>query len=407
MTISKIGQQIGESVTLKLNQTFAILKKQGEPVIHLGGGEPKSKAPVETIKAVEDLLETREVRYAPVDGTVEVKQAVIDYTAKHYNLRNIDKNNVVVSGGAKQSLMVALQAVVDPGDEVIYPVPFWVSYPEMVKLCGANPVSVMPRNLSKSFEPDIQDIKKAITDKTKAIIINSPNNPSGEVYSEEFIKEIVKISEHNDIYVIMDDIYHQLIFDDIKKANPLDFISGDFENSRIIIINGVSKAYAMTGFRIGWGIANKQVSRVMANIQGHQTSGPSVLCQRAATAALTGDQTPIKDLRYTLEKHRNLLLNKIKEIPNLKINIPKGTFYSFIDFSYYDKNSSQLSAFLLEKVKVLTMPGVEFGMEGFLRLSYCGSESDIVEGIERIKWALDKNSPKEITIGNLQLHKNW
>jgi len=303
--------------------------------------------------------------------------------------------------------MVSLQAVVNPGDEVIYPIPFWVSYPEMVKLCGANPIAVKPRDSKKSFEPDINDIKAKINNKTKAIIINSPNNPSGEVYSDEFIKEIVKISEQHDIYVIMDDIYHQLIFDGIKKANPFDYISTDIEDSKIIIINGVSKAYAMTGFRIGWGIANKKVSRVMANIQGHQTSGPSVLCQLAAAAALNGDQTPIKDLRDTLEKHRNLLLQKIKEIPNLGINIPKGTFYSLIDFSFYDKSSSNLSAFLLEKVKVLTMPGVEFGMEGFLRLSYCGSEQDIIEGIERIKWALDKNSPKETTIGKLKLSKDW
>ncbi len=406
MTISKIGQQIGESVTLKLNQTFATLKKQGEPVIHLGGGEPKSKAPIETIKAVEDLLETREVRYAPVDGIIEVKDAVIDYTKKHYG-KTFERYNTVVSGGAKQSLMVALQAVVNPGDEVIYPVPFWVSYPEMVKLCGAKPVTVKPRDSKISFEPDINDIKNKINNKTKAIIINSPNNPSGEVYSENFIKEIVKISEQNDIYIIMDDIYHQLIFDNIKKANPFNYITTDIENSKIIIINGVSKAYAMTGFRIGWGIANKQVSRVMANIQGHQTSGPSILCQLAAAAALKGNQLPIKKLRDNLEKNRNLLLDKIKDIPNLIINIPKGTFYSFIDFSFYNESSSKLSAFLLEKVKVLTMPGVEFGMEGFLRLSYCGSEQDITEGIERIKWALDKKSPKKITIGNLKLVKDW
>lgn len=405
MIISKIGQSISESVTLKLNQTFATLKKQGEPVIHLGGGEPKSKAPVETIKAVENLLETREVRYAPVDGTIEAKQAVINYTEKHYGLK-FENDNIVVSGGAKQSLMVALQTVVNPGDEVIFPVPFWVSYPDMIKLCGGNPIQVMPRNLSKSFEPNIDDIKNKINGKTKAIIINSPNNPSGEVYSEDFIRKIVEISEANNIYIIMDDIYHQLIFDGIKKSNPYDFIKTDIENSKIIIINGVSKAYAMTGFRIGWGIANKKVSRVMANIQGHQTSGPSVLCQLAATAAINGNQSPILELRSNLEKHRNLLIDKIKEIPNLKINKPKGTFYSFIDFSYYEKNSTKLSAFLLEKVKVLTMPGVEFGIDGFLRLSFCGSEKDIIEGIERIKWALDKNSPKEITIGNLTLKKD-
>jgi aspartate aminotransferase len=227
------------------------------------------------------------------------------------------------------------------------------------------------------------------------------------MYSEEFIAEIVEYCEKKDIYLIMDDIYHRLIFDGKKPINCLKYVKKDIEESKLILINGVSKLYAMTGFRIGWAVGNKKVIEAMANIQGHQTSGPSILLQKAAVGALNGIQAGVENLRVTLENNRNVLVDLLKTIDGVKVSKPDGTFYCLADFSAYDKNSNRLSEFLIDKVMVLTMPGAEFGMEGYLRISFCGTIKDITEGIERIKWALDPNSPKELYIGNRKLIRDW
>ncbi len=404
MSLSLIGRTIGESVTLKLNQTFAILKEKGEPVIHLGGGEPKSKAPIDAITAIAAHLNTGEVRYAPVDGSIDMKKAIIRYTLAHYG-RQVEPGNVIASSGAKQALMVALQAILDPQDEVIFPSPYWVSYTEMVKLCGAIPVPVVPED--GTFTPTMNDITQNVTSYTKAIIINSPNNPSGAIYPDSFIKEIVEFCELKGIYLIMDDIYHLLTFNGKKAANPYNYVKDHSENSKLIIINGVSKAYAMTGFRIGWAIGNKKLIFAMANIQGHQTSGPSILLQKAAIGAINGVQSSIESLRSTLENNRKVMIQQLKAFDGIHLIEPEGTYYAFADFSAYEKDSTKLSKLLLDKVRVLTMPGVEFGFEGYLRLSYCGSIKDITEGIERIKWAIDPNSPNELYIGERKLVRDW
>ncbi|OIP01140.1 MAG: aminotransferase [Bacteroidetes bacterium CG2_30_33_31] len=404
MSISIIGRSIQESATLRLNQTFAILKAKGEPVIHLGGGEPKSKAPIDAITAIASHLNTGEVRYAPVDGTIEMKKAIIRYTMEHY-YRQVEPENVIASSGAKQALMVALQAILDPQDEVIYTAPYWVSYPEMVKLCGGIPVAVTPED--GTFTPRLQDIEQNVTSYTKAIIVNSPNNPSGAVYSEKFISEIVQFCEKKNIYLIMDDIYQLLVYGGKKVANPFDYVKDFTENSKLIIINGVSKAYAMTGFRIGWAIGNKKLIKVMANIQGHQTSGTSVLLQKAAIGAINGVQSSIHALQTTLENNRKVLVEQLNAFSGVKLIPPDGTFYTFADFRAYEKSSTKLSNFLLEKVRVLTMPGVEFGMDGFLRISFCGGIKDIIEGVERMKWAIDPDSPNELYIGERKLVRDW
>lgn len=404
MSLSLIGSSVKESVTLKLNETFAILKAKGEPVIHLGGGEPKSKAPLDALTSMTAHLNTGEVRYAPVDGTADMKKAVIRYTEEHYG-RKVEPENIIVSSGAKQALMVALQAILNPQDELLFVAPYWVSYPDMAKLCGAVPVAVSPED--GSFIPRMKDIEQNVSSYTKAIIINNPNNPSGMIYPEAFIKEIVTFCEKKGIYLIMDDIYKSLVFEGKKTANPFDFVSDFSDHSKLIIINGVSKAYAMTGFRIGWAIGNKKLVKAMANIQGHQTSGPSVLLQKAAIGAINGVQSSVESLKTTLENNRKVLVAQLKAFDGVHVTPPDGTFYTFVDFRHYDKDSSRLSKFLLDKVRVLTMPGVEFGMEGYLRISFCGSIKDIKEGIERIKWALDPNSPNELFIGERKLVRDW
>jgi aspartate aminotransferase len=404
MSISQIARSISPSPTLALNEKAAILREKGDPVIHLGGGEPKSKAPMDAILAVSAHLNTGEIRYAPPEGIPALKKAIIYYTEEFYN-RQVAPENVIVSSGAKQALMITLQAILNPQEEVIFPSPHWVSYPDMVRLCQGIPVPVVPED--GTFYPRIQDIEQRVGSYTKAVIINSPNNPSGAMYSEKFIADIVQFCEEKQLYLIMDDIYHRLIFDDNNRVNCYDYAKNLSESSKLILINSVSKQYAMTGFRIGWAVANKSLIEVMSNIQAHQTSGTSVLLQKAAVGAINGIQSGVENLRVTLENNRNIMMEQLNSFEGVKTFKPDGTFYTFADFSIYEKDSAKLSNFLIDKVQVLTVPGVEFGAEGFLRLSYCGSIKEIKEGIERMKWALDLNSPNELYIGDRKLVRDW
>ena len=404
MSISQIARTISESATLRLNEIAAILREKGDPVIHLGGGEPKSKVPLDALTSAAGLLNSGEVRYTPADGIPALKQAIIRYTDEFYS-RLVEPENVMAAGGAKQAIMVALQAILNPQEEVIFPSPYWVSYPEMVKLCGAIPVPVKPED--GTFYPRLQDLEERLSSYTKAVIINSPANPTGAMFSEEFIADVVGFCEKRGLYLIMDDIYHRLIFDRRKPINCYKYAKDLSENSKLIVVNGVSKQYAMTGFRIGWAVANKKLIEVMTNIQGHQTSGPSVVLQRAAVGALNGVQSSVDSLRLTLENNRNVMVEQLNTFEGVRVSPPDGTFYCFPDFSHYGKDSTKITEFLLKKVQVVAVPGVEFGMEGFLRLSYCGSIKDITEGIERMKWALDPNSPNELYIGDRKLVRDW
>jgi aspartate aminotransferase len=404
MSLSLIAKSIKASPTLKLNEKFAILREKGDPVIHLGGGEPKSKAPMDAMLAAVALLNSGEVRYAPADGIPALKQAIIRYTEEFYE-RKVKPEHVIASSGAKQAIMVALQAVLNPQEEVIFPAPYWVSYPDMAKLIGAIPVPALPED--GTFYPRFKDIEDRVGSYTKCVIINSPNNPTGAMYSEEFIADVVEFCEKKDIWLIMDDIYHRLIFDGRKPINCYNYTKKKDENSKLIVINGVSKQYAMTGYRIGWAVGNKKVIEAMSNIQGHQTSGPSVVLQKAAVGALNGIQSGVESLRVTLENSRNVMIDLLNSFEGVKVKKPDGTFYCFADFSAYEKDSNKLSAFLIDKVQVLTVPGKEFGLDGYLRLSYCGGIKDIQEGIERMKWALDPNSPNELYIGDRKLVRDW
>ena len=404
MSLSQIARAIKASPTLALNEKAAILREKGDPVIHLGGGEPKSRAPMDALLAAVNSLNTGEVRYAPADGIPELKKAIIRYTEEFYH-RKVNPENVIASGGAKQSIMVAMQAILNPQEEIIYPAPYWVSYPDMAKLCGAIGVAALPED--GTFYPRLKDIEQRVGSYTRAVIINSPNNPSGAMYSEEFISDIVDFCEKKDFYLIMDDIYHRLVFDGKKPFSAYNYTKKSVENSKIIVINGVSKQYAMTGFRIGWAVGNKKIIEAMSNIQGHQTSGPSVLLQKAAAGALNGIQSGVESLRVTLENNRNVLIELLRSFNGVKVTVPDGTFYCFADFSAYEKDSQKLSSFLIDKVMVLTVPGKEFGLDGHLRISYCGTIKDITEGVERMKWALDPNAPNELYIGDRKLVRDW
>ena len=384
LKLSDVKNRIGESITLNLNAKVAKIKKEGKPLIHLGGGEPQFPAPQSCVDAIIAKANTRNLKYTAVGGTPEIKNAIVKYTKKNYG-KEIKPSNVVVSAGAKQSLFNFLIATVDKGDEVIFPAPYWVSYPDMVQLAGGKPVIVKPKE--GSFQPDIEAIKNATTEKTTAIIINSPNNPSGTVIDESFIKAVVEFCEEKGIYLVMDDIYNKLVFEGKEAPSAFKFAK-DCDN--IVIVNGVSKIYGLTGVRIGWAIGNEEICKLMTKIQAQSTSCPSDLSQSAAQGVLEGSQDCIEELRTTLEANKKVALEELAKIPHLKINEPGGTFYSLIDFSYYNKSSIDLAEFLLEKALVAVVPGVAFGMEGHLRISYCASKENVIEGISRIKKALEE-----------------
>ena len=404
MSLSQLARSIKESATLKLNETAALLREKGEPVIHLGGGEPKTKCPVDAVINCAAVLNTGEIRYTPPDGIPALKKAIIRYTEEHYK-KLVSADNVVASGGAKQALMVLLHAILDPKEEVIFPAPYWVSYPEMVKLAGGVPVPVTAED--GTFFPTVKEITEVVSSYTKAIILNSPNNPSGAMYSKDFVQEMVEFCEKKSIYLIMDDIYNRLVFDGKTAPICYEFARTPLEESKLVVIQGVSKMYAMTGFRIGWAIGNKRLVEAMATIQSQQTSGPAAPSQWAAVGALNGVQSAIDNLRVTLENNRNVMMDRLRAFDGVKVYQPEGTFYCFPDFSTYMKDSQKLSSFLLDKVRVVTVPGKEFGFEGHLRLSYCGAIRDITEGLDRIKWALDTNSANELYLGDRKLVREW
>ncbi len=404
MSISHLARSIGESATLKLNERAKLLADQGQPVIHLGGGEPKNKVPITAILSSAARLTSGDVKYVPTDGTPSLKKAILRYTEENYGWQ-VAPENVIVSSGAKQALYNVLVSIIDPQDEVIVLAPYWVSYPEMVKMVYGRPVIV--RAEDGSFQPRLAEIEQAISSYTKAIIINSPNNPSGTVYPDSFIESVVELCERRGIYLIMDDIYQKLVFDGVRSASAYRFTHENIETTHIIVVNGVSKLYGMTGFRIGWTVANRKLVSVMNTVQSQTTSCPSAVSMAAAEGALTGVQSTVENLRLIIQNNRDLAMTDFRTFPGVKVVKPCGTFYCLPDFRAFSSSSEELAALLLNKALVVTVPGKEFGAEGHLRLSYCGAAKDISEGIKRIRWALDPEAPNEIYIGDRRVVRDW
>jgi aspartate aminotransferase len=404
MSISQLARSIVDSPTLRLNEEARLLRERGLPVIHLGIGEPKNKTPINAILAAANKLSSGDVKYTPTDGTPDLKKAIIKYTEDNYN-RIVAPENVIVTNGAKQSLFNVIYSLVDPQDEVIILAPYWVSYPEMVKMVYGVPIIVTPKD--GTFYPRMEDILEAVSSYTKAIIVNSPNNPSGMVFSPEFIGELVELCESKGIYLIMDDIYHRLVFNGTKAIPGFQFTEKDIESTKVIVTNGVSKIYGMTGFRIGWAITNRRLVEVMTNVQAQMTSSPATILQSAAEGALNGIQSYVESLRLTIENNRNVIMQELGSFNGIRVPEPKGTFYCLPDFRAYQENSVELADFLLKKALVVTVPGIEFGIEGHLRLSFSGTVKDITEGVARMKWALDPESPREIYIGDRKMIRDW
>jgi aspartate aminotransferase len=298
-----------------------------------------------------------------------------------------------------------MYTLINPQDEVIVLAPYWVSYPEMVRMVYGVPVIVHPAD--GRFVPTMEDVKESVSSYTKMIIVNSPNNPSGVIYPESFVAELVEFCEAKGIYLVMDDIYQKLVFDGKKAPLAYAYTKKDIESTKVITINGISKLYGMTGFRIGWAVASKEIIAVMANVQGQISSCTSILLQAGAEGALNGLQSAVESLRLTLENNRKVMIQELSAFSGIKLIPPDGTYYCLPDFRAYSNDSVALSEFLLKKALVVTVPGKEFGMEGHLRLSYATTVKDVKVGVERIKWALDPNSPNEIYIGERKLVRDW
>jgi aspartate aminotransferase len=409
MGVSQFAKGISESPTMALNERARVLREQGESIVHLGIGEPQNRAPQAAVDAAAAALAGGKIKYTPTTGVPSFKKAIIHYTERNYG-RTVGPKNVIVCSGAKQAIFNALWTILDPGDQVILLAPYWVSYPEMVKMCRAVPVVVTPR--AGSLTPSFDDIAGAVTPKTRAIIVNSPNNPSGMVFSRDLVGQLVGLCEERGIHAIMDDIYHKLVFDGVTAPSCYQFTARETSASSLIVVNGIAKTYGMTGFRIGWAIANEAIIAAMGTLQSQTTSCTSSLCQAGAEGALMGPQDEVESLRQCMEKNRDLICAELATIPGVTIARPAGTFYCLPDFSGCFRpgiggGSHELAMFLLSKARVVTVPGKDFGLEGHLRLSYAGSAADVAEGMKRIRWALDPSAPKEIRIGEKTVVRDW
>ncbi len=404
MSLSQLARSIAESPTLRLNEEARILREKGEPVINLGIGEPKNKTPINAILQGAARLTSGDVKYTPTDGLPSLKKAIIRYTEETYD-RLVSPENVIVSDGAKQCLFNILFTLCNPQDEVVVLAPYWVSYPEIIKMCQAIPVIVTPED--GGFHPRFEEVVRAVGSNTKAILLNSPNNPSGAIYRDDFVAQMVAFCEAKGIYLILDDIYQKLVFDGLRPKPGTAFTTADTEATRLIIVNGVAKLYGMTGFRIGWTIAPKELVRVMTNVQAQTTSCVSPAMQVAAEGALVGVQNVVESLRLTIQNNRDVLMQELRTFNGVKLRKPEGTFYALVDFRAYSNNSVELSNFLLKKALVVTVPGKEFGMEGHLRLSFAGTVKELQEAVARMKWALDPTSANEIYLGDRKLVRDW
>lgn len=386
--------RLAPSATLAMSQKSGEMKAQGIDVINMSVGEPDFNTPEHIKEAAKKAIDDNWSRYSPVPGYVDLRKAIVA-KLKNENQLDYSFNEILVSNGAKQCVCNAIMALVNEGDEVIIPAPYWVSYPQMVKLAGGKPVYVNA-GFEQDFKMTPRQLEEAITAKTKMLILCSPSNPTGSVYSKEELQGIAEvILKHDDLLVLADEIYEHIIYN--RKHESIAQFKG--MKDRTIIVNGVSKAYAMTGWRIGYMAAPEWIVKGCNKLQGQYTSGPCSVSQKAAEAAYTLDQGCVEDMRQAFERRRNLIVNLAKEIPGLEVNKPEGAFYLFPKCSsFYGKsdgvrvinNSSDLAMYLLEVGHVATVGGDAFGDSDCFRMSYATSDDNIREAIRRIKDALCK-----------------
>ncbi|ELC8441552.1 pyridoxal phosphate-dependent aminotransferase [Clostridium perfringens] len=392
MILSRKAQSIGASLTLALTAKAGELKKEGVDIVSFGVGEPDFNTPKNIIEAATRAMEEGKTKYTATSGIVELKEAIAKKLYDENEL-SYDVKNIIVSTGAKQSLANVFMAILNPGDEVIIPVPYWVSYPELVKLSDGIPVFIETKK-ENDFKVTYDELKSVLSDKTKAIVLNSPNNPTGTVYSKEDLEIIAKFAEENDLIIISDEIYEKLIYGKEEHISIASLNEDTFK--RTVVINGFSKAYAMTGWRIGYAACyNEELVKVMNNIQSHITSNTNSIAQFAALEALTGDQGTVEEMVKEFSARRDLMIELISDIDELTFIEPKGAFYVMIDISKVlekgnIKGSMEFANLLLKEENVVVIPGIAFGEDNFIRLSYATSKEEIIKGLKRIKKFVNK-----------------
>lgn len=395
LKLSEKGLKISPSVTLEITAKAKAMKAEGVDVISFGAGEPDFNTPEnirkEGIKAIEEGL----TRYTPASGIIQLKEAVCT-KFKRENGLDYSTNNIIISSGAKHSIYNGLMAILNPGDEVIIAVPYWVSYPEMVKISGGVPVYLHTKE-ENGFKFTVSDLNQVLTNKTKAIILNSPSNPTGSIYTKEELTEIANWAIENNVFVISDEIYEKLVYD--GEHISIASLNENIKNLTIVI-NGMSKAYAMTGWRIGYAATREDIVKVMSNIQSHTTSNPCSISQYASIIGLLGEQSNVEEMKKHFEKRRDYMVETINSISGLSCRKPKGAFYIMVNITQLKgrnikgtkiEGSLDFAKLLLDEAQVAVIPGIGFGDDDYIRLSYATSMDNIEKGLARIKNIVENN----------------
>jgi len=395
MKLASRAEKLKPSATLLITAKAKALKAEGIDVVGFGAGEPDFDTPEnikeEAIKSINNGF----TKYTAVGGIDELKTAIINRIKEDYGIQ-YEKSEIIVSCGAKHTLYNLSQVIFEEGDEVIIPSPYWVSYPEQVILAGATPV-IIEASEENGFKIDPDELKKLITPKTKALIINYPSNPTGATYNEEDLKIIAEIALNAGLIIISDEIYDKILYDGITHT-PIATLGEDVKKSTILV-NGVSKSYSMTGWRIGYSAGDKKITSAMSNLQGQSTSNPTSISQMAALEAFRGSQDEVKKMAKEFEARKNYIAKRLNDMPGFRCFNPQGAFYVFPNISYFFgkscngkqiKNSTDFTEYLLEEAKVAVVPGIEFGSDKHIRISYATSMDEIKKGVDRIEEAVGK-----------------
>jgi aspartate aminotransferase len=390
LTLSKKAQAVKPSSTLAITARAKELKLQGIDVVGFGAGEPDFNTPDNINDAAIKAIHNGFTKYTPASGTIELKEAICK-KFKNFNKLNYTTDQIVISNGGKHSLTNIFEAILNPGDEVIIPAPFWLSYPEIVKLADGVPV-IIRADKSQNYKVTAEQIAAACTDKTKAFILNSPNNPTGMIYTKEELEAIAKVIIEKDIYVISDEIYEYLVYGENEHVSIGSLNDEIFK--RTITCSGLSKSYAMTGWRIGYTGSSKEIAKLMSSIQSHQTSNPNSIAQKAATEALNGPQETVYIMNMEFNKRREYMMKRIGAMPYVDAITPLGAFYLFVDTGevlkkeYKGKTietTARLAEILIDDYNVAVVPCGDFGFDDHIRLSYAISIEQIEKGLDRIE----------------------
>jgi aspartate/methionine/tyrosine aminotransferase len=382
---------IAESATLKVDAKAKALKAEGRPVIGFGAGEPDFPTPGYVVDAaVEACRDPRNHRYTPAGGLPELKKAIAEKTLRDSGYA-VDPAQVLVTNGGKHAIYGAFATILDPGDEVLLPAPYWTTYPEAIRLAGGVPVEVLADE-TQQYKVTVDQLEAARTDRTKVLLFNSPSNPTGAVYDVDEVRAIGRWLEEHDLWVVTDEIYEHLVYGDVETGSLPVLSPGVVD--RCIVVNGVAKTYAMTGWRVGWLIGPPDVVKAAGNLQSHATSNVSNVAQRAALAAVAGDLSAVAEMKVAFDRRRRTIVSMLNEIDGVVCPEPQGAFYAYpsvkglLGRDYEGRridSSADLAEYILEKAEVAVVPGEAFGSPGYLRLSYALGDDDLVEGVTRLQ----------------------